>query len=96
MNTNYYFSKIYYKLLFVKIYLRRLRNKTFCVSFLWKKKCIFRVVYIAQSQSPRLQRIDPEERQIHDAKVGAAGFRGVLKLASYNTLSQDRKMRSRV
>lgn len=56
--------------------------------------CIFRVVYIAQSQSSRLQRIDPEERQIHDAEVGAAGFRRVLKLASYNTLSQDRKMRS--
>lgn len=57
--------------------------------------CIFRVVYVVQSQSPRLHRIDLEERQIHDAEVGAAGFRGVLKLASYNTLSQDRKMRSR-
>lgn len=57
--------------------------------------CISCVVYIAQSQSSWLQRIDPEERQIHDAKVGAAGFRGVLGLVSYNTLSQDRKMRSR-
>lgn len=56
--------------------------------------CIFRM-NIAQSQSSRLQRIDPEERQIHDTEVRAAGFRGVLKLASYNTLSQDRKMRSR-
>lgn len=52
-------------------------------------------MYVAQLQSPRLERIDPEERQIHDAEVGAAGFREVLKLASYNTLSQDRKMRSR-
>lgn len=33
--------------------------------------------------------------QIHDTEVGAADFCGVLKLASYNTLSQDRKMRSR-
>lgn len=63
--------------------------------FAWGYICIFHVVYIAQSQSFRLQRIDPEERQIHDTKVGAASFRGVLKLASYNTLSQDRKMRSR-
>lgn len=57
--------------------------------------CISRRMYIAQFPSSRLQRIDPEGgRQIHDAEMEAARLsRSSLQLATYNTLSPDRKMR---